>query len=41
MAMTMNGAVQLSADRDKVWTMLNDPEVLKVCIPGCELLDKN
>src|SRR5436309_14235807 len=41
MAMTMNGEVQLSANRDKVWTMLNDPEVLKVCIPGCELLDKN
>src|SRR5262249_5446817 len=41
MAMTMNGEVQLSATRDKVWTMLNDPEVLKVCIPGCETLDKN
>src|SRR5215471_5612914 len=41
MAMTMNGEVQLSATRDKVWTMLNDPEVLKVCIPGCEMLDKN
>ena len=41
MAMTMNGEVQLSATRDKVWTMLNDPEVLKVCIPGCEMLDMN
>ena len=41
MAMTMNGEVQLSATRDKVWTMLNDPEVLKVCIPGCEMRDKN
>jgi hypothetical protein len=41
MAMTMNGEVQLSATRDKVWAMLNDPEVLKVCIPGCEMLDKN
>jgi carbon monoxide dehydrogenase subunit G len=41
MAMTMNGAVQLSATRDKVWAMLNDPEVLKVCIPGCEMLDKS
>jgi len=41
MAMTMNGEVQLSATRDKVWTMLNDPEVLKVCIPGCEQLDRN
>jgi carbon monoxide dehydrogenase subunit G len=41
MAMTMNGEVQLSADRDKVWAMLNDPEVLKACIPGCEQLEKN
>jgi len=41
MAMTMNGEVQLSATRDKVWAMLNDPEVLKNCIPGCEMLDKS
>jgi uncharacterized protein len=41
MAMTMNGEVQLPASRDKVWAMLNDPEVLKSCIPGCEQLDKN
>jgi len=41
MAMTMNGEVQLYATRDKVWAMLNDPEVLKVCIPGCEMLDMN
>jgi carbon monoxide dehydrogenase subunit G len=40
MAMTMTGEVLLSASRDKVWAMLNDPEVLKACIPGCELLDK-
>jgi carbon monoxide dehydrogenase subunit G len=24
-----------------VWAKLNDPEVLKVCIPGCEELNKN
>ena len=41
MAMTMNGEVQLPATRDKVWAMLNDPAVLKACIPGCEQLDKN
>lgn len=41
MAMTMNGEVQLSATRDKVWTMLNDPDVLRVCIPGCEQFDRN
>ena len=40
MAMTMNGEVQLAAPREMVWTKLNDPEVLKVCIPGCEELEK-
>jgi len=41
MAMTMNGEVQLAASRQAVWDKLNDPEVLKSCIPGCELLQKN
>jgi carbon monoxide dehydrogenase subunit G len=40
MAMTMSGEVQLPASRDVVWQMLNDAEVLKACIPGCETLDK-
>jgi hypothetical protein len=40
MAMTMTGEVQLSATREVVWAKLNDPEVLKVCIPGCEELTK-
>src|SRR5260370_39270699 len=40
MAMTMNGEVQLAAPRDVVWTKLNDPAVLKACIPGCEELEK-
>ena len=40
MAMTMTGEVQLPASRDSVWAKLNDPEVLKTCIPGCEQLDK-
>jgi len=40
MAMTMNGEVQLNAAREAVWAKLNDPAVLKVCIPGCEQLDK-
>ena len=39
MAMTMTGEVQLPATREAVWVKLNDPEVLKVCIPGCEQLD--
>src|SRR5271157_1194307 len=40
MAMTMTGDVTLPADRPKVWALLNDPEVLKSCIPGCESLEK-
>ncbi|SDT57669.1 CoxG family protein [Bradyrhizobium canariense] len=39
MAMTMNGEIQLNAPRDVVWAKLNDPEVLKACIPGCEELE--
>jgi uncharacterized protein len=39
MAMTMNGTVQLPAKREVVWEKLNNPEVLKSCIPGCEQLD--
>lgn len=40
MAMTMTGEVTLPADRPKVWSLLNDPEVLKAAIPGCESLEK-
>jgi carbon monoxide dehydrogenase subunit G len=40
MAMTMTGDVSLPADRPKVWALLNDPDVLKACIPGCESLEK-
>jgi len=40
MAMTMSGEVQLDASREVVWGKLNDPEVLKICIPGCEEMEK-
>jgi carbon monoxide dehydrogenase subunit G len=39
MAMTMSGEQQLTASREKVWAALNDPAILKACIPGCETLD--
>ena len=39
MAMTMNGEYQLNAPREVVYAKLNDPEVLKACIPGCESLE--
>src|SRR3712207_4557805 len=40
MAMTMTGEVTLPAERERVWAALNDPEVLRACIPGCEALEK-
>jgi len=40
MAITMTGEVELAAPREVVWAKLNDPEVLKVSIPGCEELNK-
>ncbi len=39
MAMTMSGEVPLPAKREEVWAKLNDPAVLKVCIPGCQELN--
>ena len=39
MAMTMTGEIQLAAPREVVWAKLNDPSVLKSCIPGCEELE--
>lgn len=36
MALNMSGEFVLSADRAAVWAKLNDPAVLKTCIPGCE-----
>ncbi len=41
MAMKMSGEVALPADRQTVWNKLNDPEVLKACIPGCQTLEKS
>ena len=41
MAMNMIGEIQLPASRETVWAMLNEPAVLKSCIPGCESLDKD
>lgn len=39
MAVNMSGEVVLPADRERVWQMLNDPEVLRTCIPGCETFE--
>src|ERR1700687_1388986 len=37
--MQMNDSQRIPASRDKVWAALNDPEVLKKCIPGCQSLE--
>lgn len=38
--MEMTGEHRIAASRKAVWTALNDPDVLQVCIPGCEELSK-
>jgi uncharacterized protein len=38
--MEMTGEFRIPAPRQRVWEGLNDPEVLKQCIPGCQALDK-
>ena len=38
--MDMNGEYQIAAPRQRVWAALNDPEVLRQCIPGCEEIVK-
>src|ERR1700691_4573801 len=38
--MDMTGEYRITAPRTKVWAALNDPEILKQCIPGCEEIDK-
>ncbi len=36
--MELKGEQRLAADRATAWQMLNDIEVLKLCVPGCESL---
>ena len=38
MTMELDGTQILRAPRTAVWRALNDPEVLKACIPGCREL---
>lgn len=38
--MELTGQRRLAIDRDHAWRALNDPEVLKACIPGCESIEK-
>lgn len=38
--MEFSGRYQIPAPPEAVWAALNDPEVLKLCIPGCDSLEK-
>ena len=38
--MDMTGERRIPAPRQTVWNALNDPEVLRASIPGCESLEK-
>jgi carbon monoxide dehydrogenase subunit G len=40
MSMEMTGEYRIPAPRQRVWEALNDPAVLRACIPGCKQLDK-
>ena len=39
--MELNDEITINAPKDRVYAALNDPEVLKQCIPGCEELIKH
>ena len=34
--MKLSGSYQINLEKQKVWEALNDPEILKQAIPGCE-----
>ena len=38
--MELNGEQLIPASQQRTWDALNDPEVLKACIPGCETLER-
>ncbi|MDF1599074.1 carbon monoxide dehydrogenase subunit G [Mesorhizobium sp. YIM 152430] len=40
MAMIIEGEERIEAPVQTVWEALNDPDILRECIPGCESLDK-
>ena len=38
--MKLAGSYKLNVNKEHVWKALNDPNVLKECIPGCESFEK-
>ena len=39
--MKLSGSYQINLSKEKVWEALNNPEILKKAIPGCEEFTKN
>ena len=39
--MKLNGSYQINLEKQKVWEALNDPEILRKSIPGCEEFKKD
>ena len=39
--MKLTGSYKINLEKQKVWEALNDPEILKQAIPGCEEFTKN
>jgi len=39
--MKLSGSYQINLSKEKVWEALNNPEILKQAIPGCEEFTKN
>ena len=39
--MKLTGYYKLNLKKEEVWKALNDPSILKQCIPGCEKFHKN
>jgi len=37
--MDMQGSRHLAATRQQAWDALNDPDILKACIPGCDRVE--
>ena len=39
--MDISGEVRIPAPRQQVWDALNDPEILRQSVPGCQEIEKN
>jgi len=38
--MEMSGEERIPATQDQTWAALNDPEILRACVPGCESIER-